>query len=101
VQRGEFELCYSEKKQNPAESSRVHAILENVNNKRLRRPNVSMVQTARNAKSQFTRPKPQEAKMPPSSVAEDSVARRTRGMVRAREIVALLEYYHLDNERIV
>ena len=49
------------KKENPA-ASRVHAMLGNVNNKRLRRPNVSMVQTAGNANSQFTRPKPQEAK---------------------------------------
>ena len=49
------------KKQNLA-ASRVHAIFGNVNNKRLRRPNVSIVQTAGNAKSQFTRPKPQEAK---------------------------------------
>ena len=48
------------KKQNPAASS-VHAMLGNVNNKRLRRPKVSMVQTAGNANGQLTGPKPQEA----------------------------------------
>jgi predicted naringenin-chalcone synthase len=37
-------------------------MLGNVNRRRLRRPNVSMVQTAGKAKSQLTRPKPQEAR---------------------------------------
>lgn len=38
-----------------------HAMLGNVNSNRLRRPNVSMVQMAGNAKTKLTRPKPKEA----------------------------------------
>ena len=44
------------KKANPVASS-VQAIFGNVNNKRFRLPNVSIVHTAGNAKTQFTSPK--------------------------------------------